>query len=89
MTNEEKLKKFWRMLSKTLVAVYSSPKVTVAAVAGACPAGGCCLALCCDLRVITADGAMGLNEVALGTSARNAKICAGFALRLLMNDPPS
>lgn len=65
-TSEERLKKFWRTLSETLIAVYSSKKLTVAAIAGACPAGGCCLSLCCDYRVITRDGSMGLNEVALG-----------------------
>jgi len=65
-TNEQRLKKFWATLTKVLVGVYSSQKITVAAIAGACPAGGCCLALCCDYRVITNDGAMGLNEVALG-----------------------
>lgn len=31
-----------------------------------CPAGGCCISLCCDYRVM-ADGArIGLNEVELG-----------------------
>jgi len=65
-TNETRLKNFWDVLSRTLIAIYCSPKITVAAVAGACPAGGCCLALCCDYRVITQDGSMGLNEVALG-----------------------
>ena len=44
----------------------ASPLVTVAAVRGHCPAGGCVLALCCDARVMTADGRIGLNEVALG-----------------------
>lgn len=34
--------------------------------AGACPAGGCCMALACDLRFMTENGAIGLNEVALG-----------------------
>ena len=38
----------------------------VCAIRGACPAGGCCLALCCDFRVMTDAGHMGLNEVALG-----------------------
>ena len=35
---------------------------------GACPAGGCILALCCDERVMTDDSTscIGLNEVALG-----------------------
>lgn len=36
-----------------LARLYRSPLVTVAAIKGACPAGGCCLSLCCDLRVMT------------------------------------
>lgn len=65
-TSEARLKDFWTTLSAVLVKVYSSSKVTAAAINGACPAGGCALALCCDLRVISADGAIGLNEVPLG-----------------------
>jgi 3,2-trans-enoyl-CoA isomerase len=45
-----------------------SPLFTVAAVKGACPAGGCCLAMCCDFRIVTKDASMGLNEVAVGIS---------------------
>merc|ERR1719160_68382 len=67
-TSEERLKKFWATLTKTLIKVYSTSMVTIAAIPGACPAGGCCLALCCDFRIITTDGSMGLNEVALGIS---------------------
>uniref|UniRef100_A0A7S1QJ94 Uncharacterized protein n=1 Tax=Alexandrium catenella TaxID=2925 RepID=A0A7S1QJ94_ALECA len=65
-TGRERLLNFWRTLSRTLTRVYRSPMVTVAAIGGACPAAGCCLALCCDYRVITANGSMGLNEVQLG-----------------------
>lgn len=46
--------------------LHKSPLVTVAAVRGHCPAGGCILALTCDSRVVTEDTKMGLNEVALG-----------------------
>lgn len=38
----------------------------MSAIKGACPAGGCCLSLCCDYRVMTESGHIGLNEVALG-----------------------
>jgi len=65
-TSEERLFTFWRALTKTLIAVYSSSLITIAAIPGACPAGGCCLALCCDYRIIAANGSMGLNEVAIG-----------------------
>eukprot|EP00913_Durusdinium_trenchii_P001859 g1721.t1 len=47
-------------------SIYGSRLATVAAINGACPAGGCMLAMCCDWRIITYDGSMGLNEVALG-----------------------
>jgi 3,2-trans-enoyl-CoA isomerase len=52
----------------------------VAAIRGACPAGGCAIALCCDARLMTGGGGggggkggapggfIGLNEVALGIS---------------------
>merc|ERR1719321_1213546 len=66
MTSEEKLHAFWTLLSKTLTAIYGSRMVTIAAISGACPAGGCGLSLCCDYRIITADGQMGLNEVMIG-----------------------
>ena len=46
--------------------VYRSRLATVSAIKGACPAGGCCLSLCCDTRVMTEQGHIGLNEVALG-----------------------
>lgn len=65
-TSEERLNEFWRTLTTALSKIYSSSMVTVAAINGACPAGGCGLALCCDYRVISADGSIGLNEVQLG-----------------------
>ena len=40
---------------------------TAAAIRGACPAGGCCLALCCDRRAITA--AKGSDKAALEGAA--------------------
>lgn len=65
-TSEERLKTFWRTLTEVLSSIYGSRLATVAAINGACPAGGCMLAMCCDWRIITYDGSMGLNEVALG-----------------------
>ena len=44
---------FWVTSNVFLARLYRSPLVTVAAIKGACPAGGCCLSLCCDLRVMT------------------------------------
>jgi len=45
-------------------------QATIACVRGACPAGGCILALCCDYRIMADvhSSKIGLNEVALGIS---------------------
>jgi 3,2-trans-enoyl-CoA isomerase len=59
---------FWVISNMFLARLYTSPLVTIAAVKGACPAGGCCLAMCCDFRIVTKDATMGLNEVAIGIS---------------------
>eukprot|EP00931_Biecheleriopsis_adriatica_P054781 TRINITY_DN32271_c0_g1_i1.p1 TRINITY_DN32271_c0_g1~~TRINITY_DN32271_c0_g1_i1.p1 ORF type:complete len:265 (+),score=69.08 TRINITY_DN32271_c0_g1_i1:67-861(+) len=65
-TSEARMKEMWGTLTKVLTSIYNSRLVTIAAINGACPAGGCGLALCCDHRIITTAGSMGLNEVALG-----------------------
>ncbi len=59
---------FLRKLERLVCALFTYPGPTVAAVNGHAIAGGCVLALCCDLRVARADMdlRMGLNEVALG-----------------------
>ena len=44
---------FWVTSNVFLARLYCSPLVTVAAIKGACPAGGCCLSLCCDMRIMT------------------------------------
>ena len=46
--------------------VYKSRLATISAIKGACPAGGCALSICCDERLMTEKGHIGLNEVALG-----------------------
>lgn len=65
-TTRERHARFWGHQTRFLARLLRSPLLTVAAVRGACPAGGCALALCCDFRVATPDAALGLNEVALG-----------------------
>jgi enoyl-CoA hydratase/carnithine racemase len=58
---------FYRAFNQLCMDLYTLPKPTVAAINGHAIAGGCILALCCDVRVI-ADGRklIGLNEVKLG-----------------------
>lgn len=67
-TSKDKYTSFWLLSNTFLGKLYISRLVTVAGIRGACPAGGCCLSLCCDYRIMTDHGYIGLNEVALGIS---------------------
>ncbi|RKO89224.1 ClpP/crotonase [Blyttiomyces helicus] len=67
-TSAERFTQFWTISNVFLARLLRSPLITVAAIRGACPAGGTCTALACDFRVATEDASMGLNEVALGIS---------------------
>lgn len=67
-TSKDRYRSFWKLSNSFLGSLYVSRLVTVAGIRGACPAGGCCLALCCDYRIMTDRGYIGLNEVALGIS---------------------
>jgi enoyl-CoA hydratase/carnithine racemase len=59
---------FLRLLEALMSTLYLYPAPTAACIEGHAIAGGCMLALCCDVRVATtrADVKLGLNEVALG-----------------------
>ncbi|KAI8494822.1 dodecenoyl-CoA isomerase [Branchiostoma belcheri] len=61
---------FWRALQDAWLNLYGSRLVTMAAIEGHSPAGGCLLAMSCDYRVM-ADGKfqIGLNETRLGIVA--------------------
>lgn len=65
-TSRERYLEFWRVSTEFLAALYRTRLSTAAALPGYTPAGGCVLALCCDLRVAAAGGSMGLNEPQLG-----------------------
>ena len=62
------MERYLLLLDDLIDALYGYPGPTVAAVNGHAIAGGCVLALCCDLRVMADDPRLriGLNEVALG-----------------------
>lgn len=54
-------------LNETVLAWFSFPRPTVAAINGHAIAGGCVLALACDVRIATdRDATIGLNEVQVG-----------------------
>ena len=65
-TSKEAYRKFWVLQNRFLARLYRSTLITVAAIRGASPAGGCIIALSCDYRIMTEQGHFGLNEVALG-----------------------
>ncbi|KAI9365392.1 ClpP/crotonase [Zopfochytrium polystomum] len=69
-TTQERYNRFWVLQNTFLAALYRSRLATVAAIRGACPAGGCCLALVCDYRIFLEDArgsaTIGLNEPVLG-----------------------
>ena len=65
-TSAARYAEFWVAQNAFLVRLHRSRLATVAAIRGACPAGGCAISLCSDVRIITPEGTMGLNEVQLG-----------------------
>lgn len=67
-TNAERYAQFWLSQNRFLSSLAGSQLLTMAAVKGACPAGGCALAICCDFRFFTQDATSGLNEARIGIS---------------------
>nr|XP_056722313.1 enoyl-CoA delta isomerase 1, mitochondrial [Euleptes europaea] len=62
---------FWKAVQELWLKLYRSSLVTVAAVNGSSPAGGCLLALSCDYRLMADNPkyCIGLNETQLGIVA--------------------
>ncbi|NXM72119.1 ECI1 isomerase, partial [Serilophus lunatus] len=62
---------FWRAVQELWLRLYSSNMVTVAAINGSSPAGGCLVALSCDYRIMAENPKfiIGLNEAQLGIVA--------------------
>lgn len=65
-TSHARYGEFWITSNRVLCKLYASRLSTIAAIRGACPAGGCMMSLCCDHRIMTSFGDIGLNEVQLG-----------------------
>ena len=65
--NEEEAKSFWELFLKFTANIISFKKPMLAAINGHSPAGGCVIALACDVRIM-AEGQyiVGLNEVPVG-----------------------
>ncbi len=63
----EEFQSFYSSFNHLCLKLYTFPKPTISMIAGHAIAGGCILALCCDLRYM-AEGRnlIGLNEVKLG-----------------------
>lgn len=58
---------FWTRFEDTVLALYTLPVPTAAAIAGHATAGGAILALACDFRFVAAGRKLiGLNEVKIG-----------------------
>jgi 3,2-trans-enoyl-CoA isomerase len=100
LTSAAQYRGFWEAQSRCLTGLYGSRLATVAAIRGACPAGGCAIALCCDARLMTGGpGAssgsspksissfIGLNEVALGIPV--PKFWAGVMAQVIGQAPAS
>ncbi|XP_009475561.1 PREDICTED: enoyl-CoA delta isomerase 1, mitochondrial [Nipponia nippon] len=62
---------FWRAVQEMWLRLYGSNMVTVAAINGSSPAGGCLIALSCDYRIMVENPkfSIGLNEAQLGIVA--------------------
>ncbi|XP_039980283.1 enoyl-CoA delta isomerase 1, mitochondrial [Xiphias gladius] len=62
---------FWKAVQEMWLKLYSSNMVTIAAINGSSPAGGCLMCLTCDYRIMADDPRyrIGLNETQLGIVA--------------------
>jgi enoyl-CoA hydratase/carnithine racemase len=58
---------FYHSFNRLCLDLFTLPRPTIAALTGHATAGGCILAMCCDVRFIAAGRKlMGLNEIHLG-----------------------
>uniref|UniRef100_A0A8D0BIS2 Enoyl-CoA delta isomerase 1, mitochondrial n=1 Tax=Salvator merianae TaxID=96440 RepID=A0A8D0BIS2_SALMN len=69
--NEAHYSEFWKAVQEMWITLYNSSLVTIAAVNGSSPAGGCLIATSCDYRIMAENPkySIGLNETRLGIVA--------------------
>ncbi|XP_053133151.1 enoyl-CoA delta isomerase 1, mitochondrial [Hemicordylus capensis] len=69
--SEEHYAEFWRAVQEMWLKLYMSRLVTIAAINGSSPAGGCLMAVSCDYRIMAENPkyGIGLNETRLGIVA--------------------
>ncbi|XP_026973592.1 enoyl-CoA delta isomerase 1, mitochondrial [Sagmatias obliquidens] len=62
---------YWKAVQELWLRLYLSNLVLIAAINGACPAGGCLISLTCDYRILADNPKylIGLNETLLGIVA--------------------
>ncbi|XP_042294552.1 LOW QUALITY PROTEIN: enoyl-CoA delta isomerase 1, mitochondrial [Sceloporus undulatus] len=62
---------FWKAVQEMWLTLYNSSMVTLAAINGSSPAGGCLMAMSCDYRIMADNPkyGIGLNETQLGIVA--------------------
>ncbi|PRP82081.1 hypothetical protein PROFUN_03771 [Planoprotostelium fungivorum] len=65
-TNEERYTTFHKESNRFLGRLFFSRLVVISAIKGACPAAGTCVAMVSDIRIVTPDTWMSLNEVSIG-----------------------
>nr|XP_033499779.1 enoyl-CoA delta isomerase 1, mitochondrial [Epinephelus lanceolatus] len=67
----EHYREFWRAVQEMWLKLYGSNMVTIAAINGSSPAGGCLMSMTCDYRIMADNPryTIGLNETLLGIVA--------------------
>uniref|UniRef100_K1Q3R9 Enoyl-CoA delta isomerase 1, mitochondrial n=1 Tax=Magallana gigas TaxID=29159 RepID=K1Q3R9_MAGGI len=65
----DRLEEFWRTLQDMWIKLYGMNCVTIAAINGHSPAGGCLMSMSCDYRIMAPNYTIGLNETQLGIVA--------------------
>uniref|UniRef100_A0A672ZC07 Enoyl-CoA delta isomerase 1, mitochondrial n=1 Tax=Sphaeramia orbicularis TaxID=375764 RepID=A0A672ZC07_9TELE len=67
----ERCGEFWRAVQEMWLKLYGSNMVTIAAINGSSPAGGCLMSMTCDYRIMADNPrySIGLNETQLGIVA--------------------